>query len=142
MGQKLLLAAIIIALAFIWGHSLVPMDMSAQESGWITEHIIAPVLALFGVDEVSTHLVRKIAHVSEFLILALLVCAYLRGRVLKGFYVCFTVAFLDESIQLLSGRGSLISDVWVDLIGVVIGIAVCVTCSRMRMRQADRREIH
>ena len=85
MGQKLLLAAIIIALAFIWGHSLVPMDMSAQESDWITEHIIAPVLALFGVDEVSTHLVRKIVHVGEFLILALLVYAYLRGRVLKGF---------------------------------------------------------
>ena len=100
------------------------MDMSAQESGWITEHIIAPVLALFGVDEVSTHLVRKIAHVSEFLLLALLVCAYLKGRVIKGFYVCFTVAFLDESIQLLSGRGSLISDVWVDLIGVVLGAAM------------------
>lgn len=125
MKQKLLLAAIIIAIAFIWGHSLVPMDMSAQESGWIIEHIIAPILALFGVDEVSTHLVRKLAHVSEFLLLALLVCAYLRGSVLKGFYVCFTVAFLDESIQLLSGRGSLISDVWVDLIGVVIGIVVC-----------------
>ena len=125
MRRNLLVVAIIIVLAFIWGHSLVPMDMSAQESGWITEHIIAPVLALFGVDEVSTHLVRKLAHVSEFLILALLVCAYLRGRVLKGFYVCFTVAFLDESIQLLSGRGSLISDVWVDLIGVVIGIVVC-----------------
>ena len=58
MGQKLLLAAIIIAIAFIWGHSLVPMDMSALKSGWITEHIIAPILALFGVDEVSTHLVR------------------------------------------------------------------------------------
>lgn len=125
MGQKLLLAAIIIAIAFIWGHSLVPMDMSAQESGWIIEHIMAPILALFGVDEVSTHLVRKLAHVGEFLLLALLVCAYLRGSVLKGFYVCFTVAFLDESIQLLSGRGSLISDVWVDLIGVVIGIVVC-----------------
>ena len=125
MGQKLLLAAIIIAITFIWGHSLLPMDMSAQESGWITEHIIAPVLALFGVDEVSTHLVRKLAHVGEFLILALLVYAYLRGRVLKGFYFCFTVAFLDESIQLLSGRGSLISDVWGDLIGVAIGIVVC-----------------
>lgn len=124
MGQKLLLAAIIIVLAFIWGHSLVPMDMSAQESNWITEHIISPILALFGVDEVSTHLVRKLAHVSEFLLLALLVCAYLRGSIIKGFYVCFTVAFLDESIQLLSGRGSLISDVWVDLIGVVIGIVV------------------
>ena len=124
MGQKLLLAAIIIAIAFIWGHSLVPMDMSAQESGWITEHIIAPILALFGVDEVSNHLVRKFAHASEFLLLALLVCAYLRGSVIKGFYVCFTVAFLDESIQILSGRGSLISDIWVDLIGVVIGIVV------------------
>lgn len=39
-------------------------------------------------------------------------------------FICFTVAFLDESIQILSGRGSLISDIWVDLIGVVIGIVV------------------
>lgn len=124
MGRKLLLVAIIITLAFIWGHSLVPMDLSAQESSWITEHVIAPVFALFGVDEVSTHLVRKLAHVSEFLILALLVCTYLRGSVIKGFYVCFTAAFLDESVQILSGRGSLVSDVWVDLIGVALSVLV------------------
>lgn len=124
MGRKLLLVAIIITLAFIWGHSLVPMDLSAQESSWITEHIIAPVFALFGVDEVSTHLVRKLAHVSEFFILALLVCTYLRGSVIKGFYVCFTAAFLDESVQILSGRGSLVSDVWVDLIGVALSVLV------------------
>ena len=124
MRRKLLLAAIIITLAFIWGHSLVPMDLSAQESSWITEHIIAPVFALFGVDEVSTHLVRKLAHVSEFFILALLVCTYLRGSVIKGFYVCFTAAFLDESVQILSGRGSLVSDVWVDLIGVALSVLV------------------
>ena len=118
-----------------------PMDMSAQESGWITEHIIAPVLALFGVDEVSTHLVRKIAHVGEFLILALLVYAYLRGRVLKGFYFCFTVAFLDESIQLLSGRGSLISDVWVDLIGIVAGLLIVQIGYRIwKKRRAEKRE--
>lgn len=85
MRRKLLLAAIILVLAFIWGHSLVPMNMSAQESGWIIEHIIAPILALFGVDEVSTHLVRKLAHVGEFLLLALLVYAYLRGVSSKAF---------------------------------------------------------
>ena len=45
MRRNLLVVAIIIVLAFIWGHSLVPMDMSAQESSWITEHIISPILA-------------------------------------------------------------------------------------------------
>ena len=46
------------------------------------------------------------------------------GRLSISFYACFTVAFLDKSIQILSGRGAMIQDVWVDLIGVCIGLAV------------------
>ena len=33
-------------------------------------------------------------------------------------------AFLDETLQLFSGRGSMVADVWLDFAGVVFGVAV------------------
>ena len=32
--------------------------------------------------------------------------------------------FLDETLQIFTGRGTLVSDIWIDLIGVVIGIGL------------------
>ena len=32
-------------------------------------------------------------------------------------------AFLDETLQLFSGRGSMVADVWLDFAGVVCGVA-------------------
>ena len=29
---------------------------------------------------------------------------------------------MDENLQIFTGRGTLVSDIWIDLIGVVIGI--------------------
>lgn len=69
----------------------------------------------------SEAVLRKFAHFTEFLVLSVLVSA-LSDKRLISFYICFTVAFLDESIQLLSGRGSQIQDVWIDLIGVIAGL--------------------
>lgn len=36
-----------------------------------------------------------------------------------------SVAFIDESIQLLSGRRAMIQDVWIDLTGVAAGFLLC-----------------
>ena len=32
--------------------------------------------------------------------------------------------FLDETLQIFTGRGTLVSDIWIDLIGVVVGIGI------------------
>lgn len=41
-------------------------------------------------------------------------------------FLCgFIAAFIDESIQLLSGRGAMIQDVWIDLTGVAAGFLLC-----------------
>ena len=124
MKRKIMFSAICLVLAFIWIHSMIPGDYSAAESGWFTEHIVQPILSLFGIGQVSGLFVRKLAHVTEFFILSTLVTIFMDGRLPISFYACFTVAFLDESIQILSGRGAMIQDVWVDLIGVCIGLAV------------------
>ena len=53
------------------------------------------------------------------------------------------VAFLDESVQMVANRGDLISDVWIDLIGVFIGAAVGCTIwkivSLMKAHMRNRR---
>ena len=31
---------------------------------------------------------------------------------------------MDENLQIFTGRGTLVSDIWIDLIGVVIGVGI------------------
>lgn len=42
----------------------------------------------------------------------------------RSFYFGFTLAFLDESLQVITGRGALVTDIWIDLIGVVLGMGI------------------
>lgn len=46
-------------------------------------------------------------------------------KILLAAVLCMTTAFLDETIQLfVPGRSGQISDVWVDLLGAAVGIAL------------------
>lgn len=110
-----------LVLVFIFGQSLLPQSISAEESGWLTDHIVKPVLRLIGIELHGDSAVRKFAHAAEFTTLSVLLVFCFYGQIMKSAGVGFTAAFLDESIQLLSGRGALISDVWIDLIGVAAG---------------------
>ena len=71
---------------------------------------------------------RKAAHVFEFFVLALLVWALLRLLERKALLltaVCgLAVAVADEGLQLLSGRGSRVSDVLIDFAGVLLALAI------------------
>ena len=116
---------IIIMLIFIWGHSAVPMDESAIESEWLRLRIINPVLNFLGLKGMSSNAVRKAAHINEFAILSVLLVLYWKKKPGIDFLCGFIAAFIDESIQLLSGRGAMIQDVWIDLIGVAAGFLAC-----------------
>lgn len=114
-------------LLFIWGQSLLPQEESAGESGFVTEKIVNPVLRFFGLPEASEGFVRKLAHVTEYAIFALFAALSQFGRgtwatrALTTLLVAFAVAFLDETIQIFTGRGPMIQDVWIDLSGAVLG---------------------
>lgn len=114
----------LLLLLFIWSQSALPVKKSAAESGWLRTKIVNPLLRLIGLGPVSDHFVRKAAHITEFCLLSLFAALFLRRRALLAFPLCFTAAFMDESIQLLSGRGAQVKDVWIDLIGVVLGAAI------------------
>lgn len=88
------------------------------------DRIVNPILRALGLRPLTHNGVRKIAHVVEFSILAVLLVLCWRGSVTKGFFTGFAAAFLDESIQMFSDRGAQIVDVWIDLIGVAFGVLI------------------
>ena len=72
IGTALLLLAILAALAFIWGNSLDSAVESAVKSGRVRE-LLQPLLErLVGQGGVTDHLVRKLAHFTEFAVLGAL----------------------------------------------------------------------
>lgn len=150
MKRTILLILTILTLAFIWGHSMMSVPASASESGGVLE-LIRPLLEIFvGKGNATNHLVRKLAHFAEYgtlgLELGLLICAEwinfrakktlpLPDGLIKKGLVCllavFIVAFLDESIQILSGRGPLVEDIWLDLSGGAAMLAVVLLIKKL-----------
>jgi len=131
--KRILTVLIILTLCFIWGHSLMSREDSSNESGWVTG-IVTPLLELFvGKGNVTEHLVRKLAHFCEYALLGAELFCYFTLRDLNGSrrflhsgllaeaHVMFT-AMVDETIQIFSGRGSQLQDVWLDSAGGVAGI--------------------
>ena len=124
IGTVLLLLAILAALAFIWGNSLESAVESSLKSGRVRE-LIEPLLELLvGQGNVTDRMVRKLAHLTEFAVLGalllLLTAAAFRVRlqsVLNCQFFLLLAALTDETIQLFTGRGSQVRDVWLDFAG-------------------------
>lgn len=112
-------------IAFIWGHSMMPGEISSNESGWVSD-VLKFIFRIEGRDIEST--VRKCAHFLEYMTLGILItidtCILLKRPFTP---VCFAIGLfiplVDETIQLFSfGRSGSIFDVWLDFIGFVTGI--------------------
>lgn len=127
--QGILLAIIGVTVLFIWSNSLEAPAESQEKSQWVME-LITPILELFvGKGNVTEFLVRKLAHFSEFGLLGgeLSLLLTLRRKQTIPWYVnlaglAFVTAALDETIQIFSGRGSSLADVWLDFAGALTGI--------------------
>jgi VanZ family protein len=122
---------LLVTLVFIWGNSLRSEKASGAESGCVLQ-MIQPFLESFlGKGIITDHLVRKLAHFTEFGALGaeLALLVVLRGRpraqaLINGLAGGLAAAVTDEALQLLSGRGSMVQDVLLDFSGVVAGGAV------------------
>ncbi|MFI3324886.1 MAG: VanZ family protein [Clostridia bacterium] len=125
---RVLLVAMI---CFIWGNSLIPAQQSSEISTYVQE-VITEILEEFiefdtSNSSVSTFSIRKLAHFCEFMTLGgLLLLNFFpknRQNLINIIFVGFSVAFLDETIQMfIKGRGSEIKDVWIDFSGLICGI--------------------
>ena len=121
---RLCIVLILLNLAFIWGNSMLPGELSGALSDWVRRLLCLGQ----GDPEQGTGLLRKLAHFSEFASLGFLLCwlAYLKGE--RGFHI-FALALLgglltaciDESIQMLTPeRGPGLVDVWIDTSGAAL----------------------
>ena len=137
----LLLVAI---LAFIWGNSIMPGEASGALSGWVGQFLskFLPFLTT----ENGLHILRKLAHFSEFAALGMVLgwlfgmtCPQKTGKFLRPLVCGFGAACIDETIQIFSpGRYCSIVDVGIDTAGVLTGITVlflgCAACYRINRR--------
>ena len=126
------IALLVTWLAFIWGNSITPGNVSGEMSGWVSQ-LIGKLLPFLSPESEHGHwLVRKIAHFSEFALLGVLfrwLFAMLAQRKSLRFLLplgCGMVcAVIDEFIQLFSpGRVCSFVDMCIDWSGVLTGITL------------------
>ena len=139
---RIILSSLVLAtLAFIFTNSALPKNESSELShsvGGFLARIFPPESLLGGF--LQEHL-RKIAHFAEYGLLGAELSLYslLFVQNKKRAYIslpiiALTVAFLDESVQMLSGRGPAILDVWIDLFGFLTAVLVIFTAALLSMR--------
>lgn len=132
MTKKIVLGVLcILMLIFIFGNSILPPDLSGKISSAVGE-ILASFLGTGNATQtVGGMSVRKVGHLVEFSALGVAVSLLLYEMV-KGAYIrCSTVTLagllvpvVDETLQLFSGRGSALTDVWIDVCGYAFGVGV------------------
>lgn len=157
------LVLVVVWLAFIWGHSLVPGDASRGESSRVMV-VLRSAFQAAGVT--STHtmtfVIRKTAHFLEYLVLGL-ICGKARTELMgQGRRSCFPASkartwqlssgelrlvlltvivdcvapVVDETIQVfVPGRSSQLRDVIIDLCGVLLGTILMATLRGTRARR-------
>ena len=112
---------------FIFSRSIPDKVDSDKESSRVVELFEL----VFGKGNVNAKFVRKLAHFTEFAALGAELSVLLWVLRKKSFQaylnVTFTasaVALCDETIQIFSGRGPRVQDVWLDISGAAFGIAL------------------
>lgn len=125
--------AVVVWLAIIWGHSLVPAVGSDRESLMVVDALVGRVPLLDAMDRSAlNHLVRKAAHFTEYLVLGLLVSFAARPRwreprerLRAPLVLWLVVPIVDEAIQLfVPGRAGMLQDVLLDAGGYGCGLLV------------------
>lgn len=122
---------LLLLLLLIWGNSLQPADASSAISTGLLAKLQQLWLQTTGTDfPVSHHLLRKLGHFSEFLLLGIFTA--LTGTIGRRqltpvlptlFYSGLAVAVTDETIQYFSpGRSPQVSDILIDYSGFCCGI--------------------
>ena len=121
--------ALVWCILFIFHNSLETSSISSARSHEVMQKINA-ILAHLNIGPLSEHVVRKLAHFSEFalegFLLMLCIRVYTKHFVRHMSWPLLggmTTALMDETIQLHSlNRTSSVVDVWIDMSGVVAGL--------------------
>ncbi len=154
MKKRTFIILVGIVLIFIWGHSMIPTDASTEESSGIMR-ILQGILDFLNIPVTLTeHTVRKLAHFTEHAVAGMVLSAFLypklsnsqsrRDRIdsiVLPLTAGFFVGFIDETIQIFSGRGPMIEDVWIDFGGIFLGVLFVTLITDLKRHFARRRTV-
>ena len=136
---------IAVTLGFIWGNSVKSRSESQLLSLGVLQWIRPLLGMIFSPENVTDHLVRKLAHFTEFGLLGaeLIMLTYLLRKlrvcnVLNCLFAGLSAAVIDETVQIFSARGSQAIDVLLDFGGVIAGAGFAFLIGRIF--SANRRE--
>lgn len=136
VGKAVLLVLTALYILFIWLHSSMNSEISANQSKGVL-YFLTTLLNNFGVSlDITEHLIRKSAHFLEFALLGFIVllnAVVINGKIIKNLlqcgFICLITALIDEFIQLyVPGRSAQVTDVVLDFFGAVFGILFFVIC--------------
>ena len=123
-AEIILASLVFLTLAFIYTNSVMPPDASAESSGRVASLIRALLPEGNPLGDFLVTNIRKLAHFFEYAVLGGFLSVYvaifslkLKMTVPVSIIFGFTAAFIDETVQIFSGRGPMIADVWIDLFG-------------------------
>ncbi len=128
-----------ISVGLVLGFILVNSMLGGSVSQWLSAlpkkivQLFIPYGKIKWLDVFLIHKIRKFAHFLEYMIFGILVSKYYLfkkrslNRLINSVYIVLSIAFIDETIQLISKRQSLVSDIWLDLFGGIVGILVYFT---------------
>ncbi len=123
-----------LTLAFIFSNSMESAVESQKKSETVLERVWILLEFVVGKGNVTDHLVRKLAHFTEFFVLGLELSAlsFLHYSLKRSIYFSLSLplfcgllaALTDETIQIWYARGSQVLDVWLDFAGICVGVGI------------------
>ncbi len=151
MGALILAVAMVLTVASFFVQSALPPEASSAESDAVSDAIEPIIPSDTPVGEFVHPNIRKIGHFAEFGLLgleaALLVFFYSKRKAigaLRSFVCAQFIALADETVQIFSGRGPEISDVWIDIFGfsTLFVITVCAAYAARTVMKKIRNRIN
>lgn len=141
--KRVYFALFCLILCFIWGNSLLSREVSG-----VISHFIADLFGGGqGASDEGHHFVRKAAHFCEFASLGAVFLLWIKElvpqielRLSLCALVGVAVPLIDETIQIFSGRGPALSDVWLDISGYAVGCLICAAVVFLVLRREKKRE--
>lgn len=129
--SKIFLGLAVFITFFIFGNSLQSAEVSDGESSRVFA-LVSALLSSVPTPWLSHHLIRKLAHFTEFFLQSgcLSLSAVYReggasGRRIPVLFIGLLTACTDELIQVfVSGRSSQVTDVWIDFSGVCLAALI------------------
>ena len=130
---------LVLTLAFIWGNSLMPAEISHSFSQWVKELLARFLSGDAPASSEGIGLLRKLAHFTEFTALGIIL-AWRGGMLGKNpgqtFLSGVSAAVADETIQrFVPGRNSSALDVLLDSSGVLTGMLLIYLGYTLRKRE-------